>query len=74
MSKQSEAKERQQYVAKAIPQTCQHCAYFKSDRVQTVEPSVFHPDGFWEIKNQRCGKGGFAVKKMGTCLEWAGNA
>lgn len=70
MSKQSEAKEKQGYVAKAIPMVCMNCKHFKFDHVQTIKPSDRLPDGWWEDKNLRCGKGGFAVKKMGTCNEF----
>ena len=71
MSKQTEAKERQQYAAKCLPQTCSRCAYFQFDRVQTnAAYPQFAP--YFEDKNMRCGIGGFAVKKMGTCAEWAG--
>lgn len=74
MSKQSEAKEKQGYTPKAIPQTCQNCSQFLFDRVQTQQPTAHNPAGYWEDKNQRCGIGGFAVKKMGTCNEFTGKA
>jgi len=66
MSKQSEAKAKQGYVAKAIPQTCCNCAHFASD-IETKESY----GGKWEHEtNLRCKIGGFAVKKMGTCDEF----
>lgn len=76
MSKQSEAKERQQYVAKCAPQTCGNCAHllFEMDFPVWMKKQR----GVWcdrfklEKTNLRCGIGGFAVKKMGTCSEWAG--
>ena len=74
MSKQSEMKEKQGYVAKAIPQTCQNCTRFLFDHLQTQKPTQWCKDGWWEDKNMRCGIGGFAVKKMGTCREFAGKA
>ena len=39
-----------------------------------MRPSEWHKDGWWEDKNQRCGIGGFAVKKMGTCNEFTGKS
>lgn len=72
MSKQSEAKRAQGYVAKAIPQTCGNCAHFQFERVN-VNADRPQYEEYWEDKNLRCGIGGFAVKKMGTCDEWVGN-
>ena len=70
MSRQSEAKEAQGYVAKAIPQTCVNCCHFESEMVKRESRWM---DTKWnEEKNLRCGIGRFAVKKMGTCNEWAG--
>ena len=70
MNKQSKAKESQGYVAKATPRTCQNCVNFSFDRVQTVEPTTYNPNGWWADKNLRCKIGGFVVKKMGTCNEF----
>jgi len=67
MSKQSEAKEKQGYVPKAIPQTCGNCAHFMSDK---VEREGYFGGSYVDEKSMRCGIGGFAVKKMGTCNEW----
>lgn len=68
MSKQSEAKEKQGYVPKAIPQTCGNCAHFTSN--------VVRRSGYFGIYEEesglRCSIGGFAVKKNGTCNEWGG--
>lgn len=66
MSKQSEAKERQGYVPRAIPATCANCAHFTSYVVTRtgVFVGTYHDES-----NKRCAKGGFAVKKMGTCNE-----
>jgi len=66
MSKQSEAKESQGYVAKAVPAYCMNCAHYCSDIVQRNGHfgGVYHDE-----TNRRCGKGGFAVKKQGTCNE-----
>lgn len=69
MSKQSEAKEAQGYVAKPVPKTCANCQHFKSDNVLSY---VGHFDGkeYFKESNLRCGLGGFAVKKMATCSEF----
>jgi hypothetical protein len=61
MSRQSEAKAKQGYVPK--PQTCSNCLHFHSEIVDRKY--------LGEEKNLRCGIGGFAVKKMATCNEWA---
>ena len=67
MSKQSEAKERQGYVPKALPRTCCNCAHFKMD----TETKTTQWGQSWTVDtNLRCAIGGFAVKKMGTCNEW----
>lgn len=66
MSKKSEAKEKQGYVAKAVPQKCGNCAHYRFDMKRF---SCFGGD--WEEEvNRRCAIGGFAVKEMGTCNEW----
>ncbi len=70
MSKQSDAKAAQHYSPKTVPQTCMNCVSFTFDRVQTRQPSMFCPNGRWEDKNIRCSLGGFAVKKMGTCIRF----
>lgn len=62
MSKQSDAKKQQGYVAKAIPKTCVNCSSFLFE--------TFNRNGWSEEKNLRCGIGGFAVKKMGSCNEF----
>jgi hypothetical protein len=66
MSKESEAKEKQRYVPKAVPHTCLNCVNFTMDIVH--HPAV----GTWGTAydkgtNLRCGIGGFKVMKMGTC-------
>jgi len=72
MSKQSEAKRAQGYVSKAVPQTCKTCQHFRSESVFDYE---FRGKQYYRDANLRCGKGGFAVKKMGTCRFWEdGNA
>lgn len=84
MSKQSEAKERQQYTPKFIAGTCGNCFHFaceialpawmaRQNYVAMGEGKVLP----WNIKeygqegNRRCTLGGFAVKKAGSCTEWA---
>jgi hypothetical protein len=67
MSKQSEAKEKQGYVPKAIPQTCGNCGHFLSTKAKCAG---YFGGEYIDEKNLRCGVGGFAVKKMGTCNEW----
>lgn len=69
MSKQSEAKERQQYVPKYEPAVCMNCAHYSSD---VVERNAVFGGTYKDESNKRCGLGGFAVKKMGTCIEWTG--
>lgn len=64
MSKQSKAKEEQGYVAKAVPMTCGNCAHFESDFKNSTG---YFGGGYQTEINLRCGIGGFAVKKMGTC-------
>ncbi len=60
MSKQADAKVKQNYQAKPVWPECRICAYFKSDKVK-------QPGGFVEEKNLRCEWGGFKVAKLGTC-------
>jgi hypothetical protein len=69
MSKQSEAKEKQGYVEKFVPTVCSNCAHYTFDRVQTQEGTTWRPEGWFADKNLRCGIGGFAVKKTGSCAE-----
>lgn len=61
MSKQSEAKKKQNYNPKPVPRVCMNCEHYISDMI---------PYGnYIEEKNKRCGLGEFAVKKMATC-DW----
>lgn len=64
VSKQSEAKERQGYVAKVIPMVCSNCKHYESK--VTAREGVFG-DVWNDESEKRCGLGGFAVKKMGGC-------
>ena len=70
MSKQSEAKERQGYNAKAAQRVCMTCQHFMSDH-EEQRGYDGRLNGYMMEKNIRCGLGGFAVKKMGLCNEWA---
>lgn len=68
-TKIAQAKERQQYTDKLIPSTCSNCAHFHSK----VEEMPRQWGGTWvKESNLRCGIGGFKVKKLGSCSEWAG--
>lgn len=85
MSKQSDAKERQQYTPKFIPGTCGNCSRFSCDialpswmQRQNVVAESEGKAPRWDIKyygqegNKRCTFGGFAVKEAGSCNEWSG--
>lgn len=60
MSKQSEAKEAQNYIAKPKPPMCSNCVHYKSEMVE----NEYH---YIQEKNMRCGRGGFAIKKTSNC-------
>ncbi|QEL64739.1 hypothetical protein OTERR_12630 [Oryzomicrobium terrae] len=71
MSKQSEAKKDQGYTAKLL-NNCGNCRQFESE---TITPAWAKGDPDYEKNyaregNMRCGIGGFAVKKMGSCNEF----
>lgn len=80
-SRQAEAKERQQYTEKLIPGVCGNCAHCKpvmGERLAYIDPNC-------RIKgthmtptqiSQKCGIGGFSVRKLGSCAEhtFAANA
>lgn len=68
MSKQSEAKANQGYVAKPVPKTCMNCQHYRSDLID--RPPTRNGVIYTDEKNLRCGIGGFAVKKMATCNEF----
>lgn len=62
MSKQSEAKQAQGYKPNHFYPVCMNCKYSDSVVIETDD------SWSWNIKKEtRCGIGGFAVKKMGTC-------
>lgn len=63
MSKQSEAKKQQGYVSKHKPTYCMFCANYTSLVTEHKGPFV----DWTEESNKRCGIGGFAIAKQGTC-------
>lgn len=60
MSKKANLKTEQGYEPKPIFAMCSNCKNFKSDHETTTY-------GYVAEKNIRCGIGGFAIKKQGTC-------
>lgn len=64
MSKQSEAKKIQNYNPKPTPAECSNCREFQKESTFTHE---WFGKKYYRDKNLRCGIGGFAVKKRGTC-------
>lgn len=75
MSKQSEAKAAQNYVAKPVPMTCATCRSLSKDpfyydeaggQCQGVNPKESSGETTY-FSNLRCDIGGFAVKMRGTC-------
>jgi hypothetical protein len=74
MSKQSEAKEKQGYVEKFIPTVCSNCAHCQpvmGERLGYIDPNSWTKGTHMAQTqvSQKCGIGGFAVKKMGSCAE-----
>jgi hypothetical protein len=65
MSKQKNAKKEQGYEAKPVFPMCSNCAHFQSDFI--TDKGYFGE--FTMEKNLRCGIGGFAVKKQGSCQQ-----
>jgi len=64
MSSQSDAKDKQRYVEKLIPNVCSNCLHYRS--VIDTHKGVY--GGEWKSeKNRRCAIGGFSVKKTATC-------
>lgn len=76
MTKTELAKQKQEYTPKFIPGTCGNCAhrvYEMNFPAWMKKPGIQHWDEKYKVEtNQRCGIGGFAVKKLGSCAEWAG--
>ena len=65
MSKQSEAKKRQGYVAKPLSNRCRVC---KNLKVTEIEKSGW--GGTWIKEKLRCGIGGFKVTPNAVCNEF----
>ncbi len=65
MSKQSEAKKRQNYNPKPEYDICSNCDHYAGE--MEFQKGAF---GGWEKEiNKSCKIGGFVVKKQGTCSE-----
>jgi hypothetical protein len=62
MSKQSEAKEKQNY--RTTPRTCSNCAHYES---RMVEKKYGGGNTWTEERGMRCSLGGFSVNKMAVC-------
>lgn len=60
MSKQSEAKQAQGYDPKPVNPVCMNCKHYRSKLTELA-------GGWIDESEKRCGIGGFAVKKMGSC-------
>ena len=76
MSKQSEAKEKQNYCAKPIQIKCANCKHLTQDffhydttysRVNGKNPDISKYARPTYSENLRCAIGGFAVKKTAYC-------
>ena len=76
MSKQSVAKEKQNYCAKPVPQTCANCKHLTQNffhydekyfRIEGKNPDTSKYARQSYSDNLRCGIGEFAVKKTATC-------
>jgi hypothetical protein len=77
MSKQSEAKQSQGY--RTDPQNCGNCKNRQCDKAlpdwmrreneRSVRP-VWSVESYGQESKQRCGLGGFAIRKTATCTRW----
>jgi len=65
MSRQAVAKALQRYEDKPVHPMCSNCVFFSSTTLERTE----FGSTWTQEKNLRCVKGGFAVKKMGTCQD-----
>lgn len=65
MSKQSEAKKRQNYNPKPEYNICSNCIQFESDMVEIKDTFGSRP--YYDEKNKKCTLGDFVVKKTATC-------
>lgn len=73
MSKQSQAKEAQGYTTE--PKNCGNCVWRKFDLelpawMQAPENIGHYGERHKVEVRQRCGLGGFAIKKTATCQQW----
>lgn len=75
MSKKHEAAiEAQQYTPRFIAGICGNCAHRVADMALPAwmqkQPGVWDVEKYG-VENNRCGIGGFHVKKLGSCCEHA---
>ena len=72
MSKKHEAAiEAQQYTPRFIAGICGNCAHRVADMaLMQKQPGVWDVEKYG-VENNRCGIGGFHVKKLGSCCEHA---
>lgn len=78
MSKQQQAKEAQGYQEK--PRNCGNCAHRAYEVVLSEwmrhtnsiqRREIYSADRHGSERNQRCGIGGFAIKKTASCAKWS---
>jgi hypothetical protein len=77
MSKQSEAKVAQGY--RTEQQNCGNCQHRKctvalpawTEKYNQERPGSYTLERHGLETNQRCGIGGFAIRKTATCVKWA---
>ena len=72
MSKQIKAKIAQGYVDKVVPMTCSNCANcvpVMGERLSYIDPTCYAKGTHMALieVGQKCGVGGFKVKKLGYC-------
>lgn len=67
MSKQSEAKKRQNYNPKPEYDICSNCIHYAS--VVTEREGTFGGGTYYDEKGKSCTFGSFAVEKTATCTE-----
>jgi len=60
----AKAKEVQGYDPKPEPAVCSKCKHFTSERTERIG---WDSRTYVDEKKLRCGIGGFAIKKMGSC-------
>ena len=67
MSKQSEAKKRQMYVAKPLSRRCRVCKHVKIEKIE-MKSKYYMPAYFYE--KFKCGIGNFKVTPNAICNEF----